>query len=245
MTPPPDSSDPTALPEQARAVAIVPAAGRGERLGFGVPKALVPVRGTALLTHAVRGLLNAGCVRHVVVAAPPSEVESTAALLRTEGLAADVVPGGADRTESVRLALRHATKVIPDARVVLVHDAARSFTPAEVIRAVVAAVAAGAPAVVPVLPMADTVKQVDFGGTVLATPDRAALRVVQTPQGFDLDTLTRAYAEAGDSATDDAGLVEKIGIPVATVPGHAYAMKITTPFDLAIAEFILSREEAQ
>ncbi|GAA2968601.1 2-C-methyl-D-erythritol 4-phosphate cytidylyltransferase [Actinokineospora diospyrosa] len=241
MTPQPER---TTTPEQVNAVAIVPAAGRGERLGFGVPKALVPVRGTALLTHAVRGLLDAGCVRHVVVAAPPTEVEGTAELLRAAGLTAAVVAGGADRTDSVRRALRHVVEIIPDARVVLVHDAARAFTPGAVIRSVVAAVAAGAPAVVPVLPVADTVKQVDPAGTVLATPDRAALRVVQTPQGFDTATLTRAYAEAGDSATDDAGLVEQIGVPVATVPGHHYAMKITTPFDLAIAEFILSAGEA-
>ncbi|WP_285504743.1 2-C-methyl-D-erythritol 4-phosphate cytidylyltransferase [Actinokineospora sp. NBRC 105648] len=224
-------------------VAIVPAAGRGERLGFGVPKALVPVRGSALLAHAVRGLLTAGCVRHVVVAAPPAEVESTAKLLADAGLPADVVPGGADRTDSVRRALRHALTAVPDARVVLVHDAARAFTPPQVIQAVVDAVLAGAPAVIPVLPMADTVKQVDAAGVVLATPDRAALRIVQTPQGFDAATLTRAYAAAGDSATDDAGLVEKLGVPVATVPGHPYAMKVTTPFDLAIAEAVLSAVE--
>ncbi|SDD95550.1 2-C-methyl-D-erythritol 4-phosphate cytidylyltransferase [Actinokineospora iranica] len=221
------------------AVALVPAAGQGVRLGLGTPKALVPVHGTPLLTHAVRGLLDAGCVRHVVVAAPPAEVAATAALLAEAGLAADVVPGGADRTDSVRRALRHALTVVPDARVVLVHDAARAFTPPEVIQAVVAAVEAGAPAVIPVLPMADTVKQVDGGGTVTATPDRAALRVVQTPQGFDVEVLTRAYAAAGDSATDDAGLVEKLGVPVATVMGHPCAMKITTPFDLAIAEAVL------
>lgn len=226
-------------------VALVPAAGRGERLGFGMPKAFVPVRGTSLLAHAVRGLLDAGCVRHVVVAAPPAEVAATTALLEAAGLPALVVAGGIDRTASVGLALRHALQVIPDTRVVLVHDAARAFTPASVIQAVVAAVEAGAQAVIPVLPMADTVKQVDAAGTVLATPDRAALRVVQTPQGFDAVTLSEAYAAAGDSATDDAGLVEKLGIAVTTVPGHPYAMKITTPFDLAIAEAVLAAQEGQ
>ncbi|MDQ3576921.1 MAG: 2-C-methyl-D-erythritol 4-phosphate cytidylyltransferase [Actinomycetota bacterium] len=227
----------------ATAVALVPAAGRGERLGFGMPKALVPVRGVPLLIHAVRGLLNAGCVRHVVVAAPPDMLAATAALLSAADVAADVVAGGVDRTASVRLALHHALDVVPDARVVLVHDAARAFTPPEVIRAVVAAVEAGAPAVIPVLPMADTVKQVDLDGVVHSTIERAALRIVQTPQGFAVRTLTNAYANAGDSATDDAGLVEKLGVPVSTVPGHPYAMKITTPFDLAIAEAVLSAKE--
>jgi 2-C-methyl-D-erythritol 4-phosphate cytidylyltransferase len=223
-------------------VALVPAAGRGERLGFGMPKAFVPVRGISLLAHAVRGLLDAGCVRHVVVAAPPAELAATAELLDSAGLPALVVAGGIDRTASVGLALRHALQVIPDTRVVLVHDAARAFTPASVIQAVVAAVEAGARAVIPVLPMADTVKQVDADGTVLATPDRAGLRVVQTPQGFDAATLVKAHALA-DSATDDAGLVEKLGIKVTTVPGHPYAMKITTPFDLAIAEAVLAAQE--
>ncbi|MBC6447087.1 2-C-methyl-D-erythritol 4-phosphate cytidylyltransferase [Actinokineospora xionganensis] len=225
-------------------VALVPAAGRGERLGFGMPKAFVPVRGTALLAHAVRGLLDAGCVRHVVVAAPPADLAATTALLKAAGLPAMVVAGGADRTASVGLALRHALQVIPDTRVVLVHDAARAFTPTSVIQAVVAAVEAGARAVIPVLPMADTVKQVDAEGTVLTTPDRACLRVVQTPQGFDAATLAEAYALA-DSATDDAGLVEKLGIAVTTVPGHPYAMKVTTPFDLAIAEAVLAAQEGK
>ncbi len=225
-------------------VALVPAAGRGERLGFGMPKAFVPVRGTALLVHAVRGLLDAGCVRHVVVAAPPADLAATTALLDEAGLPAHVVAGGIDRTASVGLALRHALQVIPDTRVVLVHDAARAFTPASVIQAVVAAVEAGARAVIPVLPMADTVKQVDADGTVVATPDRTCLRVVQTPQGFDAATLAEAY-ESADSATDDAGLVEKLGIAVTTVPGHPYAMKVTTPFDLAIAEAVLAAQEGQ
>lgn len=119
----------------------------------------------------------------------------------------------------------------------LVHDAARAFTPASVISAVVAAVSAGAPAVVPVLPVTDTVKRVDSAGVVVATPDRADLRIVQTPQGFLVDVLCRAYdAYPDDATTDDAGLVERLGVPVATIPGHPHAMKITTPFDLAVAE---------
>ncbi|MFC5286878.1 2-C-methyl-D-erythritol 4-phosphate cytidylyltransferase [Actinokineospora guangxiensis] len=218
------------------AVALVPAAGRGERLGFGIPKALVPVRGAPLLLHAVRGLLSAGRVRHVVVAAPAEALEQVSSLL--SGLPVDVVAGGSDRTESVGLALRHALAVVPGARIALVHDAARAFTPPEVVARVVDAVAAGARAVVPVLPMADTVKLVDADGVVLGTPDRAALRVVQTPQGFDVETLVTAH-RSGLSATDDAGLVEALGVPVNTVDGHPNAMKVTTPHDLAVAEKVL------
>src|SRR2546428_36662 len=156
-------------------VALVPAAGRGERLGGSVPKALVPVRGEPLLVHAVRGLLASGCVDRVVVAAPASDVDTADRVLA--GLDAVTVPGGLSRTESVRLAMLAAG----EATIVLVHDAARAFTPPEVIRAVVEAVKGGAPAVIPVLPVADTVKRVDAAGVVVATLDRSALRIVQTP----------------------------------------------------------------
>ena len=98
------------------------------------------------------------------------------------------------------------------------------------------AVRAGAPAVIPVLPVTDTIKQVDAAGVVTATVDRSSLRAVQTPQGFAVDVLRRAHASAGDAATDDAILVERLGIPVRTVEGHLHALKITTPFDLAVAE---------
>ncbi|QQQ76814.1 2-C-methyl-D-erythritol 4-phosphate cytidylyltransferase [Saccharothrix sp. 6-C] len=226
-------------------VALVPAAGRGERLGYGMPKALVPVDGVPLLVRAVRGLFDSGRVRHVVIAAPPSDVDIvstvTAPLAPADG-AVHVVAGGAERSDSVRLALTYALREIPDTSIVLVHDAARAFTPPAVVGAVVDAVAAGHAAVIPVLPVADTVKQVDADGVVVATPDRAALRVVQTPQGFDAAVLLRAHEvahHAGLGATDDAGLVERLGVPVVTVPGHPDAMKITTKFDLAVAEALL------
>ena len=215
-------------------VAIVPAAGRGERLGAAQPKALVTVGDVPLLTHAVHGLLLAG-VDRVVVAAPADHLaEATAAVCELGNVL--VVAGGADRTGSVRIALAHAA----DASVVLVHDAARAFTPESVIRSVVAAVRAGAPAVIPVLPVTDTIKVVDQDGVVTGTQDRTLLRAVQTPQGFDPAVLRRAYDAAGDAATDDAGLVERIGVPVATVPGHPHAMKVTTPFDLAVATAVLA-----
>ncbi|ACU34332.1 2-C-methyl-D-erythritol 4-phosphate cytidylyltransferase [Actinosynnema mirum] len=222
-------------------VALVPAAGRGERLGFGMPKALVPVGGVPLLVRAIRGLFESGRVRHVVVAAPPSDVDqvrTVTAPLAPAGGAVHVLAGGAERSDSVRLALEHALAEVPDVRVVLVHDAARAFTPPTVVRDVVDAVLAGHPAVIPVLPVADTVKRVDTKGVVVDTPDRSLLRVVQTPQGFDAATL-RAAHESGLHATDDAGLVERLGVPVVTVTGHQDAMKVTTPFDLAVAEALL------
>jgi 2-C-methyl-D-erythritol 4-phosphate cytidylyltransferase/2-C-methyl-D-erythritol 2,4-cyclodiphosphate synthase len=208
-----------------------------------VPKALVSVQGESLLAHAVRGLLDAGCVHKVVVAAPPSDVAAvTAALAHVDGGQVHIVAGGPQRSDSVRLALEAALRLVEDVQVVLVHDAARAFAPSDVVREVVAAVRAGAPAVVPVLPMVDTVKQVDAAGRVIATPDRAALRVVQTPQGFAVDVLRRAHAAGARGATDDAGLVERLGEPVITVPGHPLSAKITTPFDLTVAESVLATQ---
>lgn len=217
-------------------VALVPAAGRGERLGGSVPKALVPVGGEPLLVHAVRGLHSSGRIDRVVVAAPPAYLDSMADALDRAGVEAHLVPGGPSRTESVRLALDAAGS---DATVVLVHDAARAFTPPEVIAAVVTAVQSGAPAVIPVLPVADTLKRVNAAGVVVDTPNRAELRIVQTPQGFAADVLRLAYAGNVSDSTDDAGLVERLGIPITTVPGHPNALKITTGFDLAVAEAVL------
>jgi 2-C-methyl-D-erythritol 4-phosphate cytidylyltransferase/2-C-methyl-D-erythritol 2,4-cyclodiphosphate synthase len=207
--------------------ALVPAAGRGERLGLGIPKAFALVGTEPLLLHAVRRLREAG-VDDVIVAVGPEELTSANDLLT--GLAT-VVVGGTDRVASVRAALASSSA---GADVILVHDAARAFVPVSVIHAVVEAVRAGSCAVVPVLPVADTVRSIEPSGVV----DRDNLRVVQTPQGFDPDTLRRAHATAardGVFATDDAGLVERLGLPVTLVPGHPSAFKVTTPVDLEVA----------
>jgi 2-C-methyl-D-erythritol 4-phosphate cytidylyltransferase len=122
---------------------------------------------------------------------------------------------------------------------VLVHDAARCLVPPAVVEAVVAALRAGAPAVVPVLPVGDTIKQVDAAGGVVRTVPRAALRAVQTPQGFARDVLERAHRTGAPGATDDASLVEALGLPVATVAGAEEAFKVTRPLDLLLAEAVL------
>jgi 2-C-methyl-D-erythritol 4-phosphate cytidylyltransferase len=185
----------------------------------------------------VQGLLAAGCVERVVVAVGTGYLEQARAVLAHAGERVQFVVGGPERSDSVRCAL----STVPDAEVVLVHDAARCLAPASVICAVVDAVLAGQPAVVPVLPVTDTVKQVDADDRVVRTVDRAALRVVQTPQGFAADLLRRAHQAADGPATDDAGLVERLGETVTTVPGHPLAFKITTPFDLLVAEAVAGR----
>ena len=214
---------------------LVPAAGSGVRLGPGLPKALRQVAGEPLLVHAVRRIAAAPSVRSIVVAAPADGVEAVRRLLAPVA-PITVVPGGAARQDSVAAAL---AAVPDDVDIVLVHDAARALAPTELVEAVAAAVRDGRPAVIPVLPVVDTVKEAGPDGLVLGTVDRSALRIVQTPQGFQRAVLAAAHAGAGDPLTDDAGLVEKAGVPVSCVPGSELALKITRPLDVVIAEALL------
>ncbi|WP_066916476.1 2-C-methyl-D-erythritol 4-phosphate cytidylyltransferase [Mycobacterium interjectum] len=219
-----------------KVIAVVPAAGSGERLGAGVPKAFCELDGRILLECAVAGLLQSGVVDHVVVAVPADRIDQAERLL---GERATVVAGGADRVESVRLAL----SALPGSPAfVLVHDAARALTPPGLIVRVVDALRSGYGAVVPALPLSDTIKAVDANGVVLGTPERAGLRAVQTPQGFATDLLLRAYARAGTAAfTDDASLVEHVGGQVQVIEGDPLAFKITTQLDLVLARAIVRR----
>ncbi|HEX7355578.1 MAG TPA: 2-C-methyl-D-erythritol 4-phosphate cytidylyltransferase [Mycobacteriales bacterium] len=201
---------------------IVPAAGAGVRLGGGIPKAWRLVGGRPMVAYAV-DMLSAVCARVVVTAPPGFDVPDVGAV---------VVAGGVTRSDSVRLALAALDESVEH---VLVHDAARPFAPDAVAVRVLDALRAGEQAVVPVLPVADTVKVVDGGGYVVRTCDRGALRIVQTPQGFARELLVRAHA-SGDDATDDAGLVEALGVRVATVAGDPDGAKITTPAELAAAQ---------
>ncbi|MGN6612562.1 MAG: 2-C-methyl-D-erythritol 4-phosphate cytidylyltransferase [Angustibacter sp.] len=215
---------------------VIVAAGQGTRLAAGRPKAFVELAGTTLLEHAVSRVLDAG-VHHVVAVVPAELVEVTQELLAGR---ADVVAGGAQRQDSVALGLAALPQ---SAEVVLVHDAARCLAPPSLVAAVVQAVRDGHPAVVPGLPVVDTLKEVDAHGTVVGTVAREPLRAVQTPQGFARSVLERAHADADAAATDDAALVERLGEPVSVVPGDPMAFKITTPHDLALAEFWLARVE--
>jgi 2-C-methyl-D-erythritol 4-phosphate cytidylyltransferase len=216
-------------------VAVVPAAGSGERLAAGAPKAFVNLSGRPMLEHALDGLRNSGVVDSVVVAVPPNRTDQAKLVFGGDAV---IVAGGADRTESVKLALA----AVGDADFVLVHDAARALTPPSLIVRVVRALESGHAAVVPALPVSDTIKAVDANEVVLGTPERAGLRAVQTPQGFQTELLRRAYERAGaDGFTDDASVVEMTGTPVQVVAGDPLAFKITTPMDLLLAEALLER----
>ncbi|MEU8897725.1 2-C-methyl-D-erythritol 4-phosphate cytidylyltransferase [Nocardia sp. NPDC048505] len=242
----------------AAVVALVPAAGRGVRLGETTPKAFVEVGGKPMVRLAVDGLIASGAVDRIIVMVPEELVEAAVALLPAfdprggaressaqrggcggflPRSAVQVVVGGSERTDSVRAGIAAA----PDAAYFLVHDAARALTPPDLIARVAAELRAGHAAVVPALPVVDTIKSVDATGLVTGTPDRAELRAVQTPQGFSAELLRAAYA-LDVHTTDDAGLVELLGAKVRTIPGDPLAFKITTPLDLLLAEKLRSTQ---
>lgn len=228
------------LASQAMSVAVlIVAAGSGERLGAGVPKALVELGGQPILDWAVWAFVGHPGIDSVIVLAPP---ESLSLLSASTTDQARVIAGGPTRQASVGLGL---SALDPGVEWVLVHDAARPLVTAPMISSVLAALRAGADAVIPVLPVIDTVKRVGPDGRVLATVDRAELRLVQTPQGFRREVLIAAHAAARATGwlqvTDDAGLVEAIGQEVLTVRGDEAAFKITTPYDLALAQRLVAR----
>lgn len=211
--------------------AVLVAAGSGSRLGAPVPKALVSVAGVPLVERAASALL-AGGVARVVVVAPESHLAEFRSLFAAQE-EVRVVVGGAQRQDSVRLGL----DTLDNTGLVLVHDAARPFVPAAVVQRVIDALHDGARAVVPVMPVVDSIRLVGADGNEIV--DRSGLRAIQTPQGFDMALLRAAHAHVDAqriAVTDDASACESLGEPVVLVAGDREAFKITEPFDLMVAE---------
>jgi 2-C-methyl-D-erythritol 4-phosphate cytidylyltransferase len=209
-----------------------------------VPKAFVPLHGQPLLRYALDRVLAVVGVGHVVVVAPAGHVDAAGAVAADASASAgvpariDVVAGGAERSASVSAGLR---ALAAGDEIVLVHDAARALAPTWMFEAVTSRVRSGIPAVVPGLPVTDTVKIVDATGRVTSTPPRELLRAIQTPQGFRRDVLERAHA-SGSHASDDAALVELTGVGVTVIDGDPRAVKVTSPRDLDLARTILQEE---
>lgn len=219
---------------------LLPAAGRGERAGSGELKQFRPVAGVPMLLRAVRPFAQHRRVRQIVIALPQGHVAQPPEWLSDlVGQRLRTVTGGATRAASVRAALR---ALDPACRIVLVHDAARPFVSQAEIDAVIAAVERGTAALA-ALPVSDTLKRADGGGTVEATVPREGLWRALTPQGFPRELLERAYAAAGDDleATDDAALVEALGARVLLVEGRTTNIKVTTPDDFLLAEALARR----
>jgi len=207
-------------------VAIIAAAGSGERFKAKIPKALIHLGDKTLLEHAIARI--APVVQQIIVTAPAGYEAHIKSIVGDDIV---VVTGGSTRSESVRLALAVADSA---AQFILVHDAARSLASTALAQSIITSLQSGEVAVIPGLPEVDTVNVVSSEGYVLSAPDRASLRTVQTPQGFRASVLQEAHKQAGD-ATDDATLVSKLGHKVKVIAGEEAALKITTPTDLAIA----------
>jgi len=221
------------ITSQEPVVAIVVAAGSGIRLGGEVPKALRLLDGRPLVGWSLESLAAGGVSEAVVVIADGLQ-DAFGRALQDAPLPWRLVTGGATRQESVARGL----DALPPGDVVLVHDAARPLVPAQVVRAVVDAVRRGAAAVIPVVEVSDTIRQVSQDGSEVV--DRGALRAVQTPQGFAREALIASHvAAAGRQYTDDAAVCEAFGYEVVLVPGSREALKITEPYDLAVAEAVL------
>ena len=206
--------------------AIIAGAGMGHRLGADIPKALIQIDGVTLIERAFAAL--SPVVDEIVITAPAGYEDQFRAIV---GDSATVITGGVLRSDSVNVALKSLS---PSTKYVLVHDAARALATSELAERVLHGLTSGESAVIPALSVVDTIKEVDRDGYVRSTPDRSILRAVQTPQGFSVDVLKRAH-EASEDATDDAALVEALGVKVKTIPGEARAMKITNPEDIAMA----------
>ena len=212
------------------AVALLVAAGRGERLGTGGPKAFVMLGGRPMLEWSIAALSAVDEVERIVVALPPG-VHAPAGTIG--------VPGGKARSQSVRAALREAG----DTEVVLVHDAARPMVTPEIVRDCLDTLAAhDCDGAIAAAPVTDTIKE-SRGAEVVRTLDRTTLWAVQTPQAFTRRALERAL-DCGDdalaTATDDASLVEAGGGTVRLVPAPRENLKVTTPLDLQVAELLLA-----
>jgi len=232
----------------ATAGAVIVAAGAGKRMNAPVGKQYLPIGGKPMLVHALEAFERTAAVDAVALVVPAADLDEGRRLAERYGLrkVIAVAPGGAERQHSVRSGLEALVAARPDLAWVLVHDAARPLVTPEVIERTLAA-ARETGAAVPGVPVKDTIKTVDDGGRVLETPERGRLRAVQTPQAFRADLLLRAHRQAeadGFLGTDDAVLVERLGVPVRVAEGDPRNVKVTTPDDLALVRVLSEREEA-
>jgi 2-C-methyl-D-erythritol 4-phosphate cytidylyltransferase len=218
---------------------VIAAAGSGERLGAGGPKAFVELGGRPMLAWSLLAFDAARSVAQIVIAAPPEMEERVEALAGEAGVEARVVAGGEHRSQSVANAL-----VQVDQDLVVVHDAARPLVTADLIDEIAARLAGDEEmaGVIAAAPVTDTIKEASVSRRVIKTPERSRLWAVQTPQAFRTGALRSALSEySGEiaGATDDAMLVERAGGDVLLHDAPAENLKVTTPFDLRVAELLL------
>ncbi|MEK6778029.1 MAG: 2-C-methyl-D-erythritol 4-phosphate cytidylyltransferase [Candidatus Deferrimicrobiota bacterium] len=226
---------------RAKVVAIVVAGGAGRRMGGEVPKQFLPLGGRPILDRTISALAASPAIDGILLALPPGIPGEARDSFRRMPKVLGVVDGGAERQDSVRNAL---AAVPEEAEVILVHDAVRPFVSGELLARCVG-LARKHGAVVPVVPVRETVKEWDRDGKTLSTVERSRLFRAQTPQGFRAGILRAAYRKAGEEGlrgTDDAALVEAAGTPVTPIPGEEGNIKITIPEELRMAEGLLREQ---
>ena len=223
---------------------VVVAAGQGQRLGAGIPKAFVDLSGRPLITHAIESIIALPELAQLIIAVPESHLVEAAQigaeLIADQPIAFNVVLGGESRQASIANAL---AELSDEAEIILVHDAARALAPTSLFSSVAKNVRETQLSSLPVMKVVDTIKRIE-GAVILETVDREVLRSAQTPQGFVASDLVAAYASATEEFTDDAALMQAAGHKIFAVDGDERAFKITTPADLAAAELRFSGQPA-
>ena len=220
--------------------AVIVAAGNASRMG-GIDKVMAPLLGEPMIVRTVRTFQDCACIKEIVIVTRPDLIEPIMKLTADFSKVTTILPGGSSRQESVKLGLKALSEQV---ELAAVQDGARPLISMEVIdRTVRAAHTYGAAA--PAIPVKDTIKKAE-GGVILETPDRSKLFAVQTPQVIDIDLLKGALQKAEEEeaqVTDDCSAVERLGFTVKLVEGDERNMKITTPIDLKIAEYLLEENK--
>ena len=222
--------------------AIIPASGVGKRLSISSGKAFVTIAGQPLLAHTLRVFQDCEAIDEIVLVVRAEKAPDAEALVREQGLSKvrSITPGGEVRQDSVRNGL---AQVSPDCDIVAIHDGARPLVTPEIITSSIEAARSDGAAIAAV-PVIDTIKTSEDGRLISGTLDRRMLYTIQTPQTFAREVIEKAYEKAyadGYFGTDDASLVERLGLPVRIVAGSYENIKITTPIDLVIAEATMQR----
>lgn len=225
--------------------AIILGGGSGRRMGAGINKVLLPLRGIPVLMRSVLPFVD--LCDGAVIAAAPDEIDTVRGMVRQhlpDGFVLSVVPGGAERQDSVR----NAFLALPaDTNCVLIHDGARALVTKQIIEDCIRSAAEKGSGIASI-PVTDTIKVADADGAVLSTPRRDTLFAMQTPQAVRVSDYRIAMERADAEhfyATDDAALLEHAGLPVYLCPGSRENLKLTTPIDLLIAERILEERDKE
>lgn len=224
---------------------LIPSAGTGKRMGADRNKLLLPLRSRPIIAWTLLAAEAASAINWIGIIARPDDWDDFKSIIADLGLTKPIhiIFGGATRQESVYNGLQ---ALPPKAQAVLIHDGARCLVTPNLFNDCAAALS-HYPGLIAAIPVKDTIKIVDQTGIIQSTPNRQQLWAAQTPQGFNLNLLRECHAAGirqGWEVTDDAALLEKCGVEVHIVPGEETNLKVTTPQDLAIAEFILSQRGA-